>query len=135
MDPTLRDAVRARAGNLCEYCGLPQEAEPDAKFHIEHIVARQHGGSDDPSNLALACWRCNLHKGPNLTAIDPSGGEVTALFHPRRDAWQAHFVQQVGHIIGMTRVGRATVQLLNMNAPRRVELRLALLSEKPPPTS
>jgi 5-methylcytosine-specific restriction endonuclease McrA len=29
---------------------------------IEHIVARQHGGSDDPANLALACPECNSHR-------------------------------------------------------------------------
>ena len=86
------------------------------------------------ATTALACWRCNLHKGPNLTAIDPAGGDVVALFHPRRDAWEAHFVQQSGSILGLTRVGRATVQLLNMNAPRRVALRLALSSERHPPS-
>jgi 5-methylcytosine-specific restriction endonuclease McrA len=27
-------------------------------------------------NLALACHRCNLRKGPNLTGIDPMSGEM-----------------------------------------------------------
>ncbi|SPE37725.1 conserved hypothetical protein [Candidatus Sulfopaludibacter sp. SbA3] len=42
---------------------------------MEHIVARQHGASDDPNNLALACHRCNLHKGPDLTGIDSQTGQ------------------------------------------------------------
>jgi hypothetical protein len=29
------------------------------RFHVEHIVPRQHGGTDDPNGLALACDRCN----------------------------------------------------------------------------
>lgn len=29
-----RDAVRRRAGDRCEYCRLPEVAEPDARFHI-----------------------------------------------------------------------------------------------------
>jgi len=41
------------------------------RFHVEHIVSRQHGGTDDPSGPALACDRCNAYKGPNLTSIDP----------------------------------------------------------------
>jgi hypothetical protein len=31
---------------------------PFLTFQIEHIIARKHGGSDDPSNLALARDRC-----------------------------------------------------------------------------
>jgi 5-methylcytosine-specific restriction endonuclease McrA len=42
--------------------------------HIEQVIARQPGGSDEIDNLALACHRCNLHKGPNLTGVDPSNG-------------------------------------------------------------
>src|SRR5580692_12396034 len=43
-------------------------------FHIEHIIARQHGGSTGLDNLAFACWTCNLKKGPNLSGIDPVAG-------------------------------------------------------------
>lgn len=118
-----RDAVRSRALDRCEYCGLPQAAEPDARFHIEHIVARQHGGDDDEGTLALACHRCNRHKGPNLSAIDPVSGVTTLLFHPRRDVWNEHFRVEQSEIVGLTATGRATVALLGMNAAVRMELR------------
>jgi len=95
-----------------------------APFHVEHVVARQHGGGDEPSNLAFACDRCNLHKGPNLTAIDPETGEIVPLFHPRRDSWQDHFRWENAEIVGRTPTGRATVRLLNMNAKRRLQLRM-----------
>jgi hypothetical protein len=50
-----------------------------------------------------------------------------ALFHPREDRWEHHhFVSRNGYVHGTMPVGRATVRLLNMNAPRRVELRLAM---------
>jgi hypothetical protein len=123
MDQSLREAVRQRAGNACEYCRIPQEATPLIAFHVEHIVSRQHGGSDDPAGLALACDRCNAHKGPNITSIDPETGAVTALFHPRTDLWSDHFAIHSGLLVGRTPSGRATVRLLNMNAARRVELR------------
>jgi hypothetical protein len=127
MDPNLREVVRRRAGNACEYCRLPQNATPLIPFHVEHIVSRQHGGTDDPSGLALACDRCNAYKGPNLTSIDPDTRTVATLlfklFNPRGEAWSDHSVVRSGHILGLTPTGRATVRLLNMNAPRRVELR------------
>ena len=123
MDPSLREVVRRRAGDACEYCRMPQAATPLIPFHVEHIVSRQHGGTDDPRGLALACDRCNAYKGPNLTSIDPDTRTVVALFSPRRDVWTDHFVVREGEILGLTPAGRATVRLLNMNSPRRVELR------------
>jgi hypothetical protein len=96
-------------------------------FHLEHIIARQHGGNDTPDNLALACHRCDLRKGPNLTGLDPITGELTRLFHPRRDRWDEHFKFGQGEINGLTDVGRTTAALLQMNSPDRVELRRQLM--------
>jgi 5-methylcytosine-specific restriction endonuclease McrA len=125
MDAAVRHLVCQRAGDCCEYCRLPQETV-DATFHVEHIIALQHGGNDDLSNLALACDRCNLYKGPNLTSIDTETRAIVPLFHPRQDAWQDHFAFRGPRIIGLTPRGRATVQLLNMNATRRIQLRAEL---------
>jgi 5-methylcytosine-specific restriction endonuclease McrA len=77
-----RARVRERAQNICEYCHLHQHDSPLAALHIEHVVPKIHGGTDDPDNLALACIDCNLHKGTNLTGIDPETSEVTELFLP-----------------------------------------------------
>lgn len=122
MDAALREFVRRRAGNRCEYCLLRQQ-HCELVHHIEHIVAKQHGGTDDGENLALACHRCNLRKGPNLTGVDPASGEIAALFHPRRDCWNEHFTVQGSRVTGISATGRATVQLLAMNDARRLELR------------
>ena len=94
---------------------------------IEHIIARQHGGSDAIENLALACHRCNLHKGPNLTGIDPMTGAVEVLFHPRRDRWADHFMYRGVYVQGLTASGRTTVAVLALNDARRLELRRELL--------
>ena len=130
MGPGLKELVRRRAGNACEYCRLPQDATPLISFHIEHIVSRQHGGSDEPGMLALACDRCNAYKGPNLTSIDPDSNAIVPLFNPRQDIWGDHFAVRAGRITGLTPKGRATVRLLNMNALRRVELREAWLGNR-----
>lgn len=131
MDATTRDFVRRRAANRCEYCRLPQEATPFIAFHIEHVIARQHleKWDDDPAGLACACDRCNAFKGPNLSSIDPETGHKVDLFNPRTDAWSDHFAVSDGRIVGLTPVGRATARLLNMNDPRRVELRQQWLEE------
>jgi hypothetical protein len=127
--------VRRRAGGRCEYCLLPQSAFR-RPFHVEHIVAKQHGGLSSPDNLALACWSCNLKKGPNLSGIDPTTNQVTALFHPRRDDWHQHFLPVIGALMplgiairGLTPVGRATVQVLGLNDDMRQLIRYELWNE------
>ncbi|MBI3911792.1 MAG: HNH endonuclease [Armatimonadetes bacterium] len=128
MDAVTRALVRERAGDRCEYCHLRQEHLPFHRFHIEHIVPRQHGGGGDIANLALSCHHCNLHKGPNLTGVDPETGEVVRLFHPRRDRWDDHFAILGAMVIGRTPAGRATARVLRMNSADRVALRIALLT-------
>jgi hypothetical protein len=122
VDAKLRQFVRTRAGQRCEYCRVPQEFS-ELRFHIEHIIPRQHGGTDDVSNLALACPNCNFQKGPNLAAIDPIGEEIVTLFNPRRDSWFDHFLYQDTYVMGLTPTGRATISLLEMNDPERRRIR------------
>jgi hypothetical protein len=132
MDASTRELVRSRASGRCEYCAIPQEYVA-SRFHFEHVVARQHGGSNGASNLAMACDRCNAYKGPNLSAIDPQTGNIVALFHPRHDNWHSHFALNGSVIVGLSDVGRATIRLLRMNAPHRVELRAELGLVAAPP--
>jgi hypothetical protein len=126
MEASVRELVRQRANGTCEYCRLSQNDVPLLTFHVEHIIPRKHGGSDDLSNLALACQHCNLHKGPNLTGIDPASGEIVALYHPRRDRWDEHFAVRDGMVVGLTAVGRTTVRVLEMDAPDQLDLRFEL---------
>ncbi|MCF7961195.1 MAG: HNH endonuclease [Pirellula sp.] len=133
MDATTKNLVRQRAGDCCEYCHLPQDATPFITFHIEHVIAKQHTPDDDNlddlKRLALACDRCNLFKGPNLSSIDPNSGEIVNLFNPRTDNWNDHFATRDAKIVGLTPMGRATARLLNMNDSRRVDLREQWLDE------
>lgn len=38
------------------------------------------------------------------------------LYHPRNDVWAEHFTHEAVRIAGRTPIGRATVQVLSMNA-------------------
>ena len=40
----------------CVYCGGPATER-------DHVVPKRRGGTDDPSNLVLACHACNTSKG------------------------------------------------------------------------
>ena len=123
MGPQTRAQVRERAENACEYCRLHQDDSPLAVLHIEHIIPKIHGGSDDLDNLALACIDCNLHKGTNLTGIDPQTNDITELFHPRRHQWDDHFEWQGISLFGKTAIGRTTIRVLNMNSEDQLALR------------
>jgi hypothetical protein len=118
--------IRRRAQHACEYCRLPQRASI-LPHQIDHIIAQQHMGSDEESNLCLCCLRCNLKKGPNIASTDPEAGSaylIVALFHPRKQRWHVHFqLREHGRIEGVTPEGRATARLLDFNAEERVQLR------------
>jgi HNH endonuclease len=129
MDTAVRSYVRHRAGSCCEYCMFPEPYALFTPFHIEHIVAKQHGGNDRPSNLALACHHCNYHKGPNLAGIDPRSAKMARLFHPRRHRWSRHFRWDGVTVVGRTAIGRATVAVLNMNDRDVLNDRAALAEE------
>lgn len=124
MDGETREAVADRAGRRCEYCLLQEDDDVDF-FHVEHVIARKHGGSDDLGNLAFACQYCNLHKGPNLASIDPEGDPKSPvrLFNPRSDSWGEHFYFEGPNIRGATPLGRATVACLQFNAEQRLVIR------------
>ena len=124
---TFRALVRQHANGRGEYCRIQQAQVPFMPFHVDHIILRKHGGRTHPSNLALACMHCNLHKSLDLSGIDSEGG-TTPLFRPRRDRWEEHFALQGALIVGLTPAGRATVRTLNMNGADRLEVREELLA-------
>jgi hypothetical protein len=135
MDRALEQRVWQRAGRLCEYCRMPQRYD-EAPFEVEHVIAKQHGGKTVDSNLALACFSCNRHKGPNIAGIDATTRKLTPLFHPRRHKWERHFRWQGPILVGRTAIGRTTVAVLAINAPLRVRLREELIDEgKFPPAT
>lgn len=54
-----RFEILKRDGFACHYCG---RRVPQVILHVDHIVARANGGTDDPGNLIAACVGCNLGK-------------------------------------------------------------------------
>lgn len=128
MNDRTEEELRRLAKNRCEYCHLPEDFTR-LRHVIDHIIARQHGGSDEKKNLALSCGRCNRSKGPNIAGIDPKTRKLVRLFNPRRDKWPIHFRWAGPILAGRTPVGRATIAVLAINDPLRVALRGTLMRE------
>ncbi len=78
-------------------------------------LARKHGGQTVLENLALACARCNRHKGADFAALDLETQQPVLLFNPRAQRWGEHFALQAARIIGQTITGRVTLTLLRVN--------------------
>jgi len=119
ISETLRRIVIARAAGCCEYCLTPSKFAL-IPHQVDHVVAEKHGGATIAENLALACVVCNQLKGSDIASIDPETGQISPLFNPRRDSWRAHFAIRGALIVPLTPAGRATTQLLQLNAPKHL---------------
>jgi hypothetical protein len=128
MNARLEARVWRRARERCEYCQFPARLTR-VPFQIDHIIAEKHGGLTTFENLALSCFFCNTYKGPNLAGFDSKTQEVIRLFHPRRDHWEDHFRWNGAILVGLTAIGRATINVLRINHNDAVAVRKSLLEE------
>lgn len=124
----LERLVVIRAGGRREYCRFPVNVA-ELPFEIDHIIAEKHHGLTVSENLAWACLSCNSHKGPNIAGIDPITSEIARLFHPRDDVWDEHFEWNGAWLRGLTSMGRATIDVLEINCSDEVAVRESLLDE------
>ena len=84
---------------------------------LEHMIPESKGGLTEEENLWLACSLCNSYKGSHTEYRDPLSGQVVRLFNPRQQVWSEHFEWYDGgtRILGLTAIGRATVDALRLN--------------------
>jgi hypothetical protein len=135
IPPAIRDLVRQRAGGKCEYCHALERWQY-VPFTVDHVIPLAEGGADDPDNLALACFHCNRSKADRLTVLDSDSGGHVLLFNPRQDEWSEHFSWSADglQIVGLTAVGWATVEALELNRERAIRIRAAdqVIGRHPP---
>jgi HNH endonuclease len=130
----LRRLVIQRSGDRCEYCGLSQAGQV-ATFHIDYIIPEIAGGATTADNLAIACVSCSLRKGARQLLKDPETGEFVPVFNPRQQIWKEHFGWKGVEVVGLTAVGRATIEALSLNRPIMLAIRgeEAFFNRHPPP--
>lgn len=123
----LRQLVRIRAFDCCEYCRMGENAGV-VSFSIDHIISEKHGGKTIPENLAYACYWCNSYKGSDIGSIDwENQGEFLPLFNPRRDNWQEHFYISAASLYARTQIADITIHLLRLNSVDRLKERRDLI--------
>ncbi|MDX2078138.1 MAG: HNH endonuclease [bacterium] len=112
---TLRQQVFLRAKRRCEYCQAQKAII--ITLEIDHIMPVSLGGKTDSDNLCVACRPCNANKKDVIRAIDPQTNTLQRLFNPRTQIWYSNFQwDETGTImIGLTPIGRATIEQLQMN--------------------
>jgi len=120
-----RRLVAERADFLCEYC-LLHEDDGFFAFQLDHVISRKHGGSSEPANLAFACPVCNRRKGSDLGTLARRTGSLTRFFHPRTDAWAAHFRLASAIIEPLSDIGDGTARILGFNEDDRLAERQTL---------
>ena len=70
--------ILKRAKYRCELCGAHEE---QIALHVDHIVPRSKGGSDDLSNLQALCMTCNTNK---RAEDDTDFRGIADSYHDRR---------------------------------------------------
>jgi hypothetical protein len=118
--------VRDRAQGRCEYCHKPDEFVY-ISYHVDHIIAIRHEGSDEPHNLAWSCATCNISKGTNVATYDRVTNLLVPFYNLRTQKWDDHFEIQNNLILGKTPIGRATTDFFNMNTPEQIFIRQFLI--------
>lgn len=63
VSASLRYKILSRDNFRCQYCG--RGVGEEVTLHVDHVVPRCEGGTNDPSNLKASCADCNHGKGPH----------------------------------------------------------------------
>ena len=71
---SIKYRVLTRAKGRCECCGAH---EHQRALEVDHIIPKNHGGSDDLSNLQALCFRCNADSKRDIDSPDFRGLQVS----------------------------------------------------------
>lgn len=77
MSARTRFEVLKRDGFRCRYCGANAMS---TVLHVDHVIAKASGGTDEATNLVTACASCNLGKSDraldDLALAPPDGAAM-----------------------------------------------------------
>jgi 5-methylcytosine-specific restriction endonuclease McrA len=93
------ERLRARDGDHCWLCGkhidFGAESNSANAWSLEHLLAKQHGGSDRLENLVLCHPPCNRR-----LANRPLKRKIEMREKQRRKAWLASMRGQIMKVLG-----------------------------------
>ncbi len=131
----IRKRILALSNKLCEYCKSPKDFSTDL-YAFDHIIPVALGGKTVFINMAYSCGGCNSYKNQKIAGFDEVENIEVSLFHPRIQNWDEHFTwsDDFTKVIGITAIGRATINTLKLNRQEVMNFRrvLVLADEHPP---
>ncbi|MCP4353325.1 MAG: HNH endonuclease [Desulfobacterales bacterium] len=130
----LRRLVAKRSNYLCEYC-LISEDDTHLGCEVDHIISLKHGGTNEQSNLAYACFFCNRYKGSDIGSVLSQSDRFVRFYNPRKDRWTDHFRLEGNLIMPLSEIGEVTVRILGFNSDDRIVEREYLISADRYPSS
>jgi 5-methylcytosine-specific restriction endonuclease McrA len=75
----IRQRILNRDGHTCQACGMEGNS-------VDHIIPRQHGGSDEDWNLQTLCVSCNSSKGGRFFSGTLTPLTLPVLHSPKNDS-------------------------------------------------
>jgi len=96
MKPDPRQHIYERDNFTCRYCGWSGVTNFDqgllGSLTIDHVVPKKHGGSEEDSNLVVACHVCNMLKGQEKCSSIENDREIIARKRAKYRTWFENFV-------------------------------------------
>ena len=80
----------------CQYCGLDASKNFETWWHanlnIDHIQPKSRGGTNDETNLVVACRACNLYKGSTPCRSLDEAKKVVSEKRAQAERWFKKYV-------------------------------------------
>lgn len=129
---TYKKHLKIEFDGNCVYCRMPDSLSEEKSYAVEHYRPKQKFPNleTEYSNLYYSCCDCNSHKGvfwPN------ENQESLGIFIPNPCDYIMHDhlrLQTEGAIKPHSFAGQWTIDLLDLNAPSRIQKRHAFLTIK-----
>lgn len=150
-DERVRVAVAGRAGGRCEYCLL----RTGGQFQVDHIIPPKlwtryetgtlaavppQAGRRGPQHLDNFAWSCPFCNQAKVQAVlRRVRGRLAQIFDPRHHRWADHlaFVEGYVYLLGISDIGVATIDALDLNDRRRMNhvgpRHIAIVNDDYPP--
>ena len=129
IQKSIKKQVLQTSKGLCEYC-QSQEAFSFTSYLVEHITTSSIDQKDIIENLVFSCQGCSNTRNENTKSTDPVTGKIINIYNPRVDVWSDNFCwsEDFTNLVGLTAIGRATIEKLKLNRETLKEYRSVLIS-------